>query len=497
MKKSFLLFPLLFLVCASSFAGSDVKSPNVSGQFYPADSKELSQEVQKFLDAAKPDDLPQNIQIIISPHAGYVYSGPVAAYSYKAIQGRPYKTIVIIALSHFADFEGFALWPQGAFETPLGSVEVDEDFVKNLLQKTERIRILPEAFDREHSLETQLPFLQTVLKDFKIVPILTSQPNFNDCKILASALHEMIGERKDVLLVISTDMSHYHDGATASRMDEAALSDVANLQPENLWQGVAAREKEFCGFVGVTTALLYAQLRGIDGVRVLKHADSGDATGDHDRVVGYSSVIFYEKADKEGDKNMNKENNGAPPLTEMQKRRLIKIARGTIDAYVRKKEIPEFQESDPRLSSMEGAFVTIRKKGMLRGCIGNVIGTHPLYMTIRNMAVAAATQDPRFSPLGEEELNDIEVEVSVLSVPRQIKSIEEFQLGKHGAIVSRGSHNGLFLPQVAGETGWSKEEFFSYLCQEKAGLPADAWKDPETAIQIFTADVFSEKSIGP
>lgn len=486
-KLSFLLI-FLFFTCADGLADSFVKSPNVAGQFYPADPQELSEGIGRFLNKADVKDAPGSIKILISPHAGYVYSGPVAAYGYKAIRGQPYRTVVIIGLSHFADFEGFAIWPEGAFETPLGKVEVDKKFSDELLQKTERVKSFSEAFNREHSLEAQLPFLQTVLKDFKIVPILTGRPNADDCNILASALSEIMAEREDVLLLVSTDMSHYHDAATAAKMDESALFDVQNLRLGDLWKGVAAGEKEFCGFAGVATALLYAKLQGIDGTQVLKYADSGDITGDKDRVVGYSSVIFYKK----GDKNMGK-NNGMPPLTEAQKKRLIEIAKSTIESYTRAKEISDVKEQDSRLLSAEGAFVTIRKYGRLRGCIGNVIGTGPLYLTVRNMAVAAAAKDPRFPPLKEEELADIDVEVSVLSVPWQIKNIDEFELGKHGVIVSRGDHSGLFLPQVAGETGWSKEEFLSYLCQEKAGLPADAWKDPETKIQVFTADVFSEK----
>ena len=144
----------------------------------------------------------------------------------------------------------------------------------------------------------------------------------------------------------------------------------------------------------------------------------------------------------------------------------------------------------------EGAFVTIHKNKALRGCIGNIVTDKPLYQTVRDMAIAAATQDPRFKPLTKEELSDIEVEISVLSKPERIKSIDEIQMGVHGVIVHQGPlHHGIFLPQVATETGWSKEEFLSQLCAQKAGLPPDAWKDPRTVIEIFSAQVFSEKDV--
>jgi len=154
------------------------------------------------------------------------------------------------------------------------------------------------------------------------------------------------------------------------------------------------------------------------------------------------------------------------------------------------------QITDPRLRQVEGAFVTIHKQGKLRGCIGNIVGRQPLYLTVRDMAIAAVSQDPRFTAVKEAELSEIDVEISVLSVPQVTTDIEGIEMGKHGVIVSRGfGHGGVFLPQVATETGWNREQFLSNLCAHKAGLPADAWKDPKTTIQTFTADVFSQQEV--
>ena len=156
----------------------------------------------------------------------------------------------------------------------------------------------------------------------------------------------------------------------------------------------------------------------------------------------------------------------------------------------------DVQADDARLSLEEGAFVTIHKNGNLRGCIGNIIGRQPLYQTVRDMAISSATKDPRFPSVTVGELEDIHVEVSVLSKPKVITNVDEIQLGVHGVIVSQGPfHTGVFLPQVAEETQWTKEEFLSHLCSQKADLPADAWKDPKTKIEIFTAEVFSEKDV--
>jgi AmmeMemoRadiSam system protein A len=245
-----------------------------------------------------------------------------------------------------------------------------------------------------------------------------------------------------------------------------------------------------CGFLPVTTALIYAKLRGIKHVEVLKHANSGDTSGDKARVVGYSSVIFY--SDLLGQNLPQDDGSGA--LSPTEKKELLKIARQSIETFVKTGKVPDIIVKDTRLEKIEGAFVTIRKAGALRGCIGNIIGQGPLYETVRDMAVAAASRDPRFTPLTVGELKDMDVEISVLSQPRRVKDASEIQLGRHGVIVSAGDHQGVFLPQVALETGWSRQEFLSQLCSQKAGLPPDAWKDPGTALYVFTADVFSEVS---
>ncbi|MFH1359951.1 MAG: AmmeMemoRadiSam system protein B [Candidatus Omnitrophota bacterium] len=502
MKKIIISLIVLNFLASCSSGESLVKKPNVSGQFYSANPKELSATIQRYLDSAKTQPSNEKISVIMAPHAGYIYSGPVAAYSYKAVSQQKVKTVIILASSHFYNFKGISVWKEGFFETPLGQIEVDQDFTKRLLAFSDQFNFYSYVFDREHSLEVQLPFLQTVFTDFKIVPIIMGQPNYQTAEILADALVEIIGHRDDVLIVVSTDMSHYKNDATARTMDQNALNAVEKLDVQGLWSQCLSRKMEMCGFTSVATALLYAKKVGLDGVKILHTANSGNVTGDLSNVVGYSSVVFFQKnQDKEkgtSEKMKQNENHKAvavAPLTAPQKKRLLEIAQTTIDQYVRSGEIPEIKEADSRLLLEEGAFVTIHKKGQLRGCIGHIIGNGPLTLTVRDMAIAAATQDPRFPRLQESELKDIDLEISVLSKPWRMASINEFQAGVHGAIVRRGFHQGVFLPQVATETGWGKEEFLSNLCTHKAGLPADAWKDPRTTVEIFTADVFSEKDL--
>lgn len=180
-------------------------------------------------------------------------------------------------------------------------------------------------------------------------------------------------------------------------------------------------------------------------------------------------------------------------LNSQQKKELLNIARTTVESYIKDKKIPEFNETDPDLLLHEGAFVTLHKKGELRGCIGNIVGTQPLWLTVRDMAVESSTRDPRFEPVAPDELKDIKIEISVLSQPKRVQDVNEIKMGTHGVIVKRGFNSGVFLPQVATETGWSRDEFLSNLCAHKAGLPADAWKDKKTELYSFTAQVFGEE----
>ncbi len=485
---SVIILCVIFSLSPMAHAGTNIKRPNVSGQFYTAEPQELSAQIAEFLRRADVAPAEWHIDIVIAPHAGYIYSGAVAAYGFKAASRNKYKTIVILAPSHYSGFDGISIGLQDGFQTPLGVVEVDRTFAQQLIDKDEKFYFKPDPFDREHALEVEIPFLQKTFADFKIVPVIMGQPGFALLEKFAAGLKEVVGDRKDVLVVVSTDLSHYHPDTKARVMDAAAIEAIISLDARAVWEGCQSRSvMEMCGFVPTTAALLYARQRGLTQARTLRYANSGDVTGDRDGVVGYASVIIY--GDPQG-------NDDKDTLAPAQKKRLLEIARQTMEEYVRTGKTLEFRETDPRLLMEEGAFVTIHKQGGLRGCIGNILGRGPLYRTVRDMAIAAATQDPRFDPVQAEELKDLDVEVSVLSKPRVIQDVDEIVMGKHGVIVSQGPwRQGVFLPQVAAETGWSKEEFLNQLCAQKAGLARDAWKDPKTKIEIFTAQVFAQKDV--
>lgn len=474
------------MMMSNSFSEGHIKKPNVAGQFYTANPDELSSQIQRFLQSAPTPKNTYDVRALIAPHAGYKYSGRIAAQGFKYVQGKDIHTVVILAPSHHFGFPGISVWVKGGYKTPLGVLHIDEDFAQELVKSDDLFIDEPRAFEAEHSLEVQLPFIQeSISKEVKIVPVIMGQADLLTCQKVAESLDKIIGDRDDILIVASSDMSHFHGDKTARAMDGAAIKLIEDFDAQGLWKQCAVRKLEMCGFVPVTTVMLLAQMRGYD-VKILAYGNSGDVTNDRESVVGYTSVIFFERSKGPVHK-------GDESLTFAHKKRLLEIARKTIQLYVREKKTLKVNEDDPRLKEVEGAFVTIHKQGQLRGCIGNIIGQQPLYVTVRDMALAAAAKDPRFNPVSEDELVDIDIEVSVLSKPYQVQDPQEIEMGVHGVIVRQGWNQGVYLPQVATETGWDRETLLSSLCAHKAGLTPDAWKDPETEIKIFTATVFSEK----
>ncbi len=475
---------LFFGISNFVFGAEEIKQPNVAGMFYPKDAQALTKQINTFFSQAEVPQIEGEIAAIISPHAGYEYSGWVAAYGYKALKDRKFSTIVVIGPSHQVNFKGSSIWLSGSFRTPLGDIPVDSQLGAKIVAEEKNIRFLPQAFSKEHSIEVQLPFLQAIFKDIKIVTIVMGNTDFDDCKSLAKALNKAIGNRSDILVVASSDMSHYYPYNEAVIMDKRALDFLENFNIQGLWEAGTKRDIELCGLSPVVTALLYSKVKGADTVEVLKYANSGDVTNDFSAVVGYSSALIYKKDSQKGEKQM---------LSDIQKKKLLEIARDSLENYIKNGKRVNFSCADPELNQKRGAFVTLTKAGELRGCIGRIVADSPLCEVIAAMAIEASSDDPRFYPVEAAELKDIEIEISVLSPLEKIEDINKIEVGKHGLIIKKGFSSGLLLPQVATEYGWDRLTFLEQTCH-KAGLPKDAWKQG-AEIQIFSAEVFSEKSI--
>ena len=481
---------------------SNDRQPAVAGQFYPAGKEELRATLESLFSKAIPSQNIHNVLAIISPHAGYVFSGVVAASSFEQIDPtKTYENIFILGPSHHVGFEGASVYTKGNFITPLGTVKVNRELGEKLVQKYPFFSSRTDAHLYEHSVEVQIPFLQFKMKkDFKIVPIVLGvlEPEENISprteKLLmgiADALRPYFTSRN--LFVISTDFSHYPAYEDARSVDKATADAVVSRSPENLIRTIRGNAEKrvsnlvtsMCGWAGVLTFLYMTEKNPDLSFNLIQYRNSGDSeAGDKSRVVGYCAVAVSVKEKKEKPKFS---------LNEKEKGELLSIARRTIQQYVAKQNVPDIEAADlsPHLKSNCGAFVTLNKNGVLRGCIGHFDATEPLYQVVQQMAVAAATQDYRFSPVAESEISQLEIEISVLTPMRKISSIDEIEMGKHGIYIKKGSRSGTFLPQVAKETGWSKEEFLGHCAQDKARIGWDGWKDAE--IYVYEAYVFGEK----
>lgn len=463
-RASVIFFVALIFFFACKVAG---KEPSVAGSFYPADKKELKEYVENFLTKAQKSKRGGKIIAIISPHAGYRYSGQVAAYGYKEIKDSDIKRVILIGPTHHMGFKGASIYTKGSFRTPLGDVEINEKLASSLLNENADVKFYPEAYEKEHSIEVQLPFLQTVLKDFTIVPILIGFPTGKTVEYLISKLTDILDEK--TLLIASTDLSHYHEYHKATEMDSKIMSAVERLSVMNVGQLLQNGDSEMCGAIPVIIAMEVAKRRGATFGMLFNYANSGDVTNEKDKVVGYASMGLIES-----------------PYTEEEKKELLVIARKAITEYVTNGKAPEIEMKNPKLKTDGAVFVTIKKNGNLRGCIGNIQPIMPLYQSVIKNAVAASSSDPRFPSMKKEELKDIDVEISILSPLKPLKDVKDIQIGKHGLVIRKGVQSGILLPQVATEYGWDRETFIEQVCV-KAGLPRGSWKDAE--LYSFTAEI--------
>jgi len=467
----------------------EIREPAVAGTFYPEKPDILSRDVKRYLDNAKKEKIEGEIIALVSPHAGYVYSGQVAACAFKLIEGKVFDSVVVVAPSHRVLFKGASVYGRGGYRTPLGVVPIDEEFSKKMMERRKEIQFLPEAHAQEHSLEVQIPFLQVVLKSFRLIPIVMEPYwSWETCQHLAQAIVETV-RGKNVLLIASSDLSHFHSYEKAVQLDKIVLNHIEHLDPAGLSRDLGSGRCEACGGGPIISIMLAAKALGANKGKAVKYLNSGDVTGDRGRVVGYGAGVFYKSA--WGTERMKEEKKVGVDLglSEEDKKTLHRIAKTVIEDKVKGKVAPEFKIDSPLLKENRGAFVTINKKGQLRGCIGYIEGRGPLHKTIEEMAEAAAFRDPRFPPVKEKELPELEIEISVLTPLKKITEVNEIEVGKHGIYIKKGWFSGLLLPQVATDYGWDRQTFLEHTCQ-KAGLPSNAWKEKDAEIYIFSADIF-------
>ncbi len=468
--KTFLLLTFYFLLLTFSPGCSEhIKEPSVAGVFYPSDGNDLRQMVDSFLAGAQKQQVEGKLIALISPHAGYRFSGHVAAYSYSHLKDRDIRTVILIGPSHHIALSGASVYVKGSMKTPLGNIKINGKTAKSLINEKADVNFYPDAFDKEHSLEVQLPFLQQTLKDFKIVPILIGSPTKASFEHLTEKLAELLNKNEKTIIIASTDLSHYHDYETAVKMDHKIIDAIERMSIKEVERYLISGECEMCGMYPVILTMNVARKTGATNGLLFKYANSGDVTNDRRRVVGYSAIGLYKST-----------------LTKREKEELLSLAKNTIVNYVMHSSISTLDINDKRLKANAATFVTINKNGRLRGCIGNIHPFMPLYKSVIRNAVSACSGDPRFPPMNKEELKNMDVEISILSPLEPFSNIQDIVIGKHGLYLIKGHNSGLLLPQVAEEYNWDTITFLEQL-SIKAGLPRDAWKSAK--LYRFTAEI--------
>jgi hypothetical protein len=483
--------PLLLALGTAAAAPPGILAPAVAGAFYPADPRELSGTLDRLL-AAAPDLKIEGLRALVCPHAGYPFSGPVAATAYRQVPGRGFRRVVVMGPSHYALFEGAALPGATACRTPLGDLPIPPEARTwgDPIRVDPPCRVepppgprpvpAPTPFTYEHSVEVQLPFLQKVLPGCEVVPLLLG-------RVDPAALARALDSRLDpgTLLVASSDLSHFHPYDEGRRLDRACVSAVADLD-------VARMERqEACGKGPILTLLHVARRRGWKA-RLLDLRSSGDAGGGRDSVVGYAAIAFFEPRAKhaladEGER-----------LCAPERALLLDLARRSLRAAAEGRPGPGEPPGLPAsLRTDRGCFVTLSRRGVLRGCIGHILPVEPLWKAVADNARAAALEDTRFRPVGRDEVDGLRIEVSVLTVPRPLAfaSPEDFlsrlRPGLDGVVLRRGGLEATFLPQVWAEIP-GKEAFLSELSR-KAGGPADLWRQRGTRAWTYQVQAFAEK----
>ncbi len=477
---------ILLIFIFASFLMAQTRTPAVAGQWYPNSKDKLLNILDELFEKV---DIKENKDLnpfgLISPHAGFVYSGGVAAYGFSLLEGKQFDTVIILGPSHHFRKGVVSIYNGDLCKTPLGNIPIDKEISDKLISANRKFVFDEEIHEPEHSLEAQLPFLQYILKDFKVVLILTSTSNLKLLDKLAESLITIVEEsNKKLLFINSTDMSHFHDYQTASNMDGHTIDLILEKKWDTLNEEIFNGNCELCGYSALYPFIKVMEHFEHDKGILLKYANSGDVTGDTRRVVGYCSIVFPNTPKNKEEGTMN----------EADKKYLLELARKSIIHFLENHDVltPEEPEN-PELMENRAVFVTLNKNGNLRGCIGHMHAKMSLYRAVVEMAVSAAFQDYRFPQVKKDEFDEITIEISVLSPMQRIYDHEKIRMGIDGVWIKKGYSSGVYLPQVATDTGWDRKTFLESLCTHKADLPKDAYLDPDTEMYIYQVEKFSEK----
>ena len=497
-KVIFILLSILFTMETYPQNKSTDREPIAAGRFYPANKETLTKDISKLFTNCTKTPGKLMTRAIISPHAGYVFSGKIAAAAYSVIdRNTAYKNIFIIGSSHVMAFEGASIYNKGDFITPMGKIIVNKDISNTLIKENKVFDFPVNAHLQEHSLEVQLPFIQYYFTGKPmIVPIIIGTNDSKTIKKIADVLKPWFKDEN--LFIISSDFSHYPSYKDANDTDKlTALAFVSgdpktflNTLKKNSEKNIGGLATSMCGWTSGLTLLYLTEDNNQLEYKQIDYCNSGDSSyGNKDEVVGYNAIALFEKNNKTEIRKTSDELFFTTEEAEM----LFKIARNSIQSRlfdnkginIDETKVPEI------LKRQMGAFVTLKINGSLRGCIGRFVSSDQLYEVVSASANSSAFEDSRFNPLSKDEFIKTEMEITVLGPLKKINNINEIILGKHGIYIKKDFRSGTMLPQVATENGWTVEQFLGYTSRDKAGLGWDGWKDAE--IFIYEGVVLEEK----
>ncbi len=445
-----------------------IREHKFAGEWYPGDKFELSKSLKEYFEDNEKLYFNGKVKAVIVPHAGYIYSGEVAASAFNQLE-ETYETVFLLGPSHNYPLKDVSISGFEYFSTPLGKIKVS-DKAKSMLNSGKMISNIEEAHENEHSLEIELPFLQYKLNNFEIVPLLVGE---TDSVKLKEEIMKYLGEND--LIVVSVDLSHYHPHEEAMMLDAYSIDNILRLDS----QGILDAEIDAPWAV---SSLLEIAKENYWTPYLVSYSNSGKASGDMSSVVGYAAIVFVDENYFSAD----------------EKKFMLELSRKSIENYLEKgselvvdeKDVPE------KLKEQMGCFVTYSKNSQLRGCIGNILPQSKIYKCIIENSVKAALEDIRFPPIKKEELKEVEMSISILSEPvffgngGGIELLELLSEGEYGVILMRGESQGTFLPSVW-ETIPDEIDFLENLCL-KSGMEKSCWTDTETEIYIYNAEDFSE-----
>lgn len=463
-----------------------MRKPSVAGSFYKADASKLKKQVQHYLSLVHPFDLNGEVQALIVPHAGYIYSGEVAASAYQQLNGNSFKNVFLIGTSHKKQFPGAAIYNGEAFEMPMGKVSVNVEITDKLINASSLFQDDELMHTDEHSLEVQLPFLQSVLgESFSIVPILLGTNNPDDCKLIASHLKPYFNS--DNLFVISTDFSHYPNAVDAFREDENTADAIISNDPQVLLEVLSKHKTNnvqgfltgLCGWSAVLILMYLSADCPDSNYHHILYQNSGDkGQKDTSRVVGYHAIALTQQKK-------------VFTLDKVEKETLLRLCHHALYKHWGIEDDYTLNDYTRVLDAQVGAFVSVYVQNELRGCIGHMISQKPLYEMVQILAVDAAFYDSRFPKIKQEERDDVQFEISVLTPMQRVMGSDEVELGKHGIFIKKDLQSGTFLPQVGARNNWTVEEFLGYCSRDKAKIGWEGWREAE--LYTYEAIIFSDK----